>query len=275
MHLLQLSISRLTMSWGKRKVYAWITYFLAVFGVAGFYFNATSGKLIKSRLLCWYSRLVSLIILLLTPILLLKFWISSPTILTQSKLTAVCLKTYPFVMAALTVSCIYSAHRWQRRIFRIIEHLLDMERHGFELDYFKQRLYLLRLLWFRSLLILPQVLLNLSWAFIGINRPFIFHISFILSRNVICALEFLLFTLIFQICEIFLRIQIRLEHLLLNPLPMPIQLQKIMQIQRISLRLMRMTKEICSIFKYPLFFCILHVKSLKSTSKCYHYQCLW
>jgi len=256
------------MSWGKRIVYAWITYFLAAFGIAGFYFNATWGKLIKSRLLCWYTRLFSLIILLTTPLILLKFWYSSPTILTQSKLTVFCLKTYPAVIVAMTVSCVYSAQRGQRRIFRIIEHLLIMKRHGMELDYFKQRLYLLQLFWFRSLLIFPQVLMNLSWAFVGISRPLIFHVNFFLSRNVICALEFLIFTLIFQICEIFLRIQSRLEHLLLNPMPMPIQLQKIMQIQRTCLRLMRMIKEICSIFKYPLFFGILHVISHSCFNGC-------
>jgi len=156
------------------------------------------------------------------------------------------------------VSCMYCAQRWQRRILRLFENLLEMERQGIEHYYCEQGLHPLRLLWIRLLLILPYTIINISWAAVG-KRSNMFYISITLSKSLVGALELLIFTMICQICQVFLGIQIRLEHLLRYPLPMSIQSQKILQIQRMCYRLIGMSKEFSLIFQYPLFYFILHL----------------
>ncbi|KAH8310294.1 hypothetical protein KR044_000581 [Drosophila immigrans] len=246
------------MSW--RKV-AFLSYFFTLAGISGFYFNVKSGRFIKSRWLCWYSRLLALLLFTWLPFQLYKLWITSPSIITLSKLTLVCIKMFPPSMVALVTSSIYCVHRWQYRILHLVENLLDMDSIEFEPYIFRpsaQHRSQQQLLVFRIILTLLPTLMSMAWIFIG-PLYFVFYINQCMARTLVNSVEFLLFLLVWQICQLFLRTQISLEYLLHHPRPMPLQLQKIIHIQRILHRLIYMVNELCTIFKYPLFCCVFYM----------------
>ncbi|KAH8414679.1 hypothetical protein KR215_012034 [Drosophila sulfurigaster] len=239
------------MSWWKLTC---LSYFFVFTGITKFYFNVKSGKFIKSRWLCWYSRIIGLILLVAVPFQLYRLWAKPQVIMSDSKLTFCCVRMYPAVKASLIVSSLYSVHRWQPRILKLFENLLDMEAIEFEPYFYEanaEHRSRLQLLGFRIILFLPTTLISIRWTFIE-ETTFMGFIITCIGRNLVNSLTFLLFAIIWQICQVALRMSISLEYLLHHPRPEPIQLQKIQHIQRIFYRFIYMVNELCTIFKYQI-----------------------
>ncbi|KAH8388472.1 hypothetical protein KR093_007456 [Drosophila rubida] len=182
-------------------------------------------------------------------------------IVTHSKLTYLCIKIYPVIMELLIVSSLYSVHRWQHKILKLLMDLLNMESIEFEPYFYKknaQQQSLFKLLKLRIVLILPSTFILIVLIYLG-NISSIYFANICLGRTVVTSVAFLLFVVIWQIWQFSLKMQISLEYLLHHPRPMPMQLQKILHIQRIFYRLIDTINELNIIFKYPIFLCIIHV----------------
>nr|XP_015027927.2 putative gustatory receptor 85a [Drosophila virilis] len=247
------------MSSGKHLVYAWITYLFAFCGIAGFYFDIRTGKLIKSRVLCIYSRLLSLFILSTFPTMINIYWIKAPTFLTQSKLTVVLIIAYPTSSLITVLSCIFCVNRWQHRIFKLMEDLLKMEEFAIEPNYSitpSQQPYLRRLFWIRFLLLMGEDVVFILRMLLG-QSGFFFYYSVLVARVMKGGLYFLLFNLIWQISYTFMKLQTYLENLLFQPMPMSRKQTKLLELHRMYCRLVHMINELCIIFKYPLACCLL------------------
>nr|XP_032295313.1 uncharacterized protein LOC116651929 isoform X1 [Drosophila virilis] len=250
------------MSSRKHVVYAWITYILAFCGIAGFYFDIHTGRVIKSRVLSYYGRFFSLLILVITPMTIYTYAINTPLNLTQNKLMNLLIATYPSVMLASIVSCMFCVQRWQHRIIKLIEDLLRMEELSIEPNYSvtpSQQPYLRRLFWIKLCLVIQRLVILFVYYIFAQDKDTIFNLTVSLFRIMRCGFYFLMFNIIWQISLTFLKLQLYLEQLLFDIMPMAKKINKILKGQRMYYRLIRMINELCTIFKYPLFFYLIYL----------------
>lgn len=249
------------MSSGTHIVYAWITYFLAFCGISEFYFDIRQGRIIKSCVLRIHCRLTCLFIFFYFCTRMLCSWQEFKLFTTQSKLMAVLIVGRPGIMWITLVSCILCVQMRQQRIFEMIRNLLRIDEFIAESNCCanqSEKLYLLRLFWIKICLLVIQTTILFVWIFTA-YQEFIFAFS---MKGAICILRgsyFLLFNIIWQICNNFVKLQSYLEHLYIDPMPTSRKVQKVLEAHRMYYKVIRMMNDTREIFKYPLSFYLLQL----------------
>lgn len=249
------------MSWGKQFVCAWITYFVAFCGVSGFYFDIRTGNVTKSRFLLIYSKLCCLFTLTVFSLLFITKGYKLPLFSTQSKLMELILSSLPAVAYMTIVSCIFSTQRWQHRIYEMIRNLVAMEKLIAEYSYWpapSEQSYLRRMFWIRLLVVVPRLTVTLI-QIPSAGKRLLVSFSIVGTILLTTGLYYLIFLIIWGLCYTFTKLQSYLEQLYVDPMPVSRKEQKVLEAHRMYYKLLRMTNDICEIFKYPLAFSLLQM----------------
>lgn len=242
------------MSWRENFVYALVTYLLAFSGIATFYYNVNTGHLIQSRLLIFYIWIFNIILIICLACNLPEFFKTFQLFPVESELIFISIYAFRLTILIILLNTVYCALRWQLKFFEVFDELFKMENNCENSNYYSQKVnqpYLLRTLYIRIIIFGFKPIVTFLWAFIG-KRNHIYHLLGFLTTIFWGSLNLLYFTIIWLICHVSYKLHSNLDQLLLNPMPMRIQFQQVMQIQRMHGRLIRLISEICVLFKYPI-----------------------
>lgn len=242
------------MSSGKHCIYAWITYFLMLYGLATFYFDVRTGRIQKSRVMSIYCRVLLLTIFCAFSYVILLDWKITPKIPTQSKLMDVLTYSQPAISFLSFIASLFCLQFGQHRIFEVIRDLLRVETLLAESATCvtpSQRPVLLGLYWSRLIIVLLRTAVLLLWIFTGVEN-YVYLLGISGSRIIMCGLYFLQFNIIWQICYTFFKLQLYLEQLLIDAMPMSRRVQKVLEVHRMYYKLIQMISKFCDIFKYSL-----------------------
>lgn len=210
------------MSWRNNFVYAFISYLLAFVGIGAFYYNFRTEKLIHSRLVGYFKWIYNIVIIISLASNFSEF-LQLFQAHVESELLSICIYAFDILTFISLLGCIYCAKRWHRRFFRLLHKLLMMEKLCKKTNYISgkvkknnlKRVYKVKCLFFGF-----NIIINIIWAYLENASPMLQLVNVLLT--VYCdALLFLHFTIIWLICNIFIKLLFNLNQLLLDPMPMP------------------------------------------------------
>lgn len=250
------------MSWRKNFVYVFITYLLLFAGIGSFYYNFQTERLIHSRLLVYFRWIHNIF-------LIICFASHFPELIqivqmfpVESELISKCNYFLSLVVIIFEIGCIYSTQRWHHSFFKLLDQLLKMEKLTLPRAYYyaerMKRLYLKWILIVRLAIFGFNTIISIMWAWLG-NGTLIFQLANMLLTVFCDSIILLHFTLIWLICNIFFKLLFNLNQLFLDPLPMPAQFHKLLEIQRMYGKLIRMIAKIGQVFKYPVLDSVLYL----------------
>lgn len=178
----------------------------------------------------------------------------------QSKITTNLIYGFRLSLLLMLLTSIYCSQRWQCTFYKLLDILLKMEKISVQPNYYSERAEHSNLLTFLLVRILIFVIRPICIVFWAINgkRPSMYYFFAFLKSFFCGTLSLLNFTLLWLICRLFYKLLFNLNQILVDPMPMPEQFRKIVRLQRMFSRLIRMINKMCILFKYPVLSSIVY-----------------
>ncbi|KAH8328740.1 hypothetical protein KR074_004367 [Drosophila pseudoananassae] len=238
-----------------------LDYFCILNGNVKFYKDPKTKRLQSSKILGFYRVFHNLLVLILTAKFVLDFYDMHGTEIETSTLIKLNFFMYFTLVYFSVLSCIHCSYFCEKCIFRVRQKLLDLKnycrKHSYLVPSDKQQ-FLDGILFFVAVLLILRVSMNVILNVLQYKMGFHHPCKYILSENMILAMNTLAFGILMEICECWWRLQSGLEGLLSNQKPIPAekQLRQIRELQRMFQTLMDLIIEVTCIFKL-IFLCYL------------------